>query len=53
MQEFPFEIKHTFPMTKKDLLCVEELWMSDHRHPLHYRKSHSVNKGALSLSYVI
>ncbi|KAF2707547.1 Hsp70 family protein-like protein [Pleomassaria siparia CBS 279.74] len=46
MQEFPFEIKHTFPITRKRLLCVEQLWMSDHRHPLHYRRSHSLNKGA-------
>jgi hypothetical protein len=45
MKPYSFHVKHTFPGTKKELLCAEQLWMSDQNHPLHYRKSHPLNKG--------
>jgi hypothetical protein len=45
MQTFSYEVLHTFPSTKKKLMCAEQLWMSDERHPDHYRKTHSENKG--------
>ncbi|KAH7067280.1 hypothetical protein BKA63DRAFT_521873 [Paraphoma chrysanthemicola] len=47
MQAFTFPVMHTFSnITRKRLLCSEQLWMSDKCHPLHYRKSHPLNKGA-------
>jgi hypothetical protein len=49
MQLFTFPVMHTFPITRKHLLCSEQLWMSDRSHPLHYRKSHPLNKGAVCL----
>jgi hypothetical protein len=45
MQTFAFDVFHTFPLTRKELLCAEQLWMSDSTHPNHYRKTHSRNKG--------
>ncbi|KAH7083967.1 hypothetical protein FB567DRAFT_581428 [Paraphoma chrysanthemicola] len=46
LQAFTFPVMHTFAITRKRLLCSEQLWMSDKSHPLHYRKSHTLNKGA-------
>lgn len=53
MQEFLFPVRHTFPIAKKQLLCAEQLWMSDHRHPLHYRKTHPLNKGAEKVGSIV
>ncbi|KAF2181387.1 Hsp70 family protein-like protein [Zopfia rhizophila CBS 207.26] len=53
MQEFAFDVKHTFPTTRKKLLYAEQLWMSDHRHPLHYRRSHPLNKGAEKVGSIV
>ncbi|KAF1949105.1 hypothetical protein CC80DRAFT_497783 [Byssothecium circinans] len=44
--EVVIEVKHTFPLTAKKLLCKEELYVSDERHRSHYRKTHPSNKGA-------
>ncbi|KAH7378746.1 hypothetical protein BKA66DRAFT_610262 [Pyrenochaeta sp. MPI-SDFR-AT-0127] len=46
MQVFSFDVMHTFPITRKLLLCAEQLWMSDDKHPCHYRKTHPLNRGA-------
>ncbi|KAH7385873.1 hypothetical protein BKA66DRAFT_548581 [Pyrenochaeta sp. MPI-SDFR-AT-0127] len=46
MQEFYYIVHHVFPITRKYLVCAEQLWMSDGNHKSHYRKTHTVNKGA-------
>ncbi|KAF2124677.1 hypothetical protein P153DRAFT_325969 [Dothidotthia symphoricarpi CBS 119687] len=46
MQTFTFDVRHTFPLTRKKLVCAEQLWMSDLKHSDHYRKTHPLNKGA-------
>lgn len=45
MQVFRIDVFHTFPETRRKLLCGEEIWMSDRAHENHYRKTHSENKG--------
>jgi len=45
MQEFTCHVVQVFPLTKKELICDEQLWMSDFTHPDHYRKAHPLNKG--------
>ncbi|KAF1849715.1 uncharacterized protein K460DRAFT_360566 [Cucurbitaria berberidis CBS 394.84] len=52
-QVFTSNVKHTFPITRKRLECKEQLWMSDHRHPLHYRKGHPLNKGAEQVGSIV
>jgi hypothetical protein len=48
MQAFTFDVKHTFPLTKKKLLSAEQLWMSDSKQLSHYRKTHRKNKSELN-----
>jgi hypothetical protein len=49
MQTFSSDVFHTFALTRKRLICAEQLWMSDSAHPSHYRKTHSLNKGSYGL----
>lgn len=50
MQEFAFDVKHTFPIDSVELQAAEQLWMSDKAHPLHYKKTHPLNKGTAPLT---
>ncbi|OAK96902.1 hypothetical protein IQ06DRAFT_351485 [Phaeosphaeriaceae sp. SRC1lsM3a] len=52
MQIFSFDMCHTFAVTKKKLLCAEELWMSDFNHPSHYRNTHAENNGAVPIGTI-
>lgn len=45
MEFEPIVVKHTFPALAKNLICIEEVYVSDKDHESHYRKSHALNKG--------
>lgn len=47
MQEFYYNVHHVFSVTRKKLVCCEQIWMSDTNHKNHYRATHTVNKGIL------
>jgi hypothetical protein len=53
MELKPIEVKHTFPAHKKELICVEEVYVSDHLHEPHYRITHDKNKGISDLCPLI
>lgn len=44
-KEFRIQMKHTFRLSRKRLICKEELYVSDNWHESNYRKSHVMNKG--------
>ncbi|KAH8685484.1 hypothetical protein BGZ60DRAFT_365995 [Tricladium varicosporioides] len=46
MEFDPITVRHTFPLYRRELICIEEVYVSDNVHESHYRKSHAMNKGA-------
>lgn len=47
--DFPIEVKHTFPLDSKELICIEELYVSEKKHPSHWKKGNAANKGMPSI----
>ncbi|KAF2734482.1 hypothetical protein EJ04DRAFT_602989 [Polyplosphaeria fusca] len=41
-----FEVRQTFPITRKKLLCDVKLWVSEESHLSHFHKGHAQNSGA-------
>lgn len=48
-----YPVTHVFSLTAKKFLCEEVLWVSDHRHESHYRRTHTLNKAAEKAGTII